>query len=156
MVCRNRRFQYGLKYWCLNTLVLCGAVLFSQLEQPGHLASWHPLFLVATVNVVFSEKVQQASPFCNIKPLSGCCVQCSLVCRNKHQDLCLCEHVLDTTVNEVFSEIYTPSCTFLVELEQWSTMQISGVIHSGVRSKCWSCSKGVYLVAITTVALLSL
>lgn len=55
--CRSRKFQYGVKYWCLNTLVLCGAILFSELEQPGHLASWHPLFLVATVNVVFSEKV---------------------------------------------------------------------------------------------------
>ena len=38
-------------------MVLCGAVIVSDADKPNHLASWHPLFLVATVNVVFSEKV---------------------------------------------------------------------------------------------------
>ena len=50
-------FQYGVKYWVCNALVLCVALIVSEADQPEHLASWHPLFLVATVNVVFSEKV---------------------------------------------------------------------------------------------------
>ncbi len=32
-------------------------MIVSDADEPNHLASWHPLFLVATVNVVFSEKV---------------------------------------------------------------------------------------------------
>ncbi|DBA89188.1 TPA: hypothetical protein ACH3X1_016339 [Trebouxia sp. C0004] len=54
---RSRKFQYGIKYWTCNAIVLCGAVIVSDADKPNHLASWHPLFLVATVNVVFSEKV---------------------------------------------------------------------------------------------------
>jgi len=46
-----------VKYWTCNALVLCGALIVSDADKPNHLASWHPLFLVATVNVVFSEKV---------------------------------------------------------------------------------------------------
>lgn len=57
MLCRSRKFQYGVKYWVCNSLVLCVALIVSEADQPDHLASWHPLFLVATVNVVFSEKV---------------------------------------------------------------------------------------------------
>ncbi|KAL3160682.1 hypothetical protein ABBQ32_010593 [Trebouxia sp. C0010 RCD-2024] len=54
---RSRAFQYGVKYWTCNALVLCVALIVSEADKPDHLASWHPLFLVATVNVVFSEKV---------------------------------------------------------------------------------------------------
>lgn len=61
VVFRSRAFQYGVKYWTCNALVLCVALIVSEADKPDHLASWHPLFLVATVNVVFSEKVPSST-----------------------------------------------------------------------------------------------
>lgn len=77
VLCRSRMFQYGVKYWMCNCLVLCVALTASEADKPDHLASWHPLFLVATVNVVFSEKVTVLhlhSLFMQVVSSSNCAV----------------------------------------------------------------------------------
>lgn len=66
-------FQYGVKYWMCNALVLCVALIASEADKPSHLASWHPLFLVATVNVVFSEKVSSSIAACEVLAFLGYC-----------------------------------------------------------------------------------
>ena len=88
MLCRSRRFQYGAKYWICNALVLCGALIVSDADKPNHLASWHPLFLVATVNVVFSEKVTRV-PFVSCGQTTIFCVACRSCLNSFSSPICI-------------------------------------------------------------------
>lgn len=101
---RSRVFQYGVKYWICNMLVLCVALIASEADKPDHLASWHPLFLVATVNVVFSEKVQRSQFSC----VCLCVCMAEAAVPEGHTKCCVQRD--DTGFKTVYTSVYLTVC----------------------------------------------